>query len=79
MYDIPLDSIIAAVFDTTASHTGIQQGCCTRLGMAARSQISKTSSAMSEAMEALLLETEGLRGPSVLCTEMPPPLHYIPL
>ena len=31
VYEIPLDSIIAGVFDTTASNTGIHQGCCTRL------------------------------------------------
>ncbi|KAG0692923.1 hypothetical protein GWK47_027709 [Chionoecetes opilio] len=34
VYDIPIESIIAAVFDTTASNTGIQQGCCTRLEQA---------------------------------------------
>ncbi|KAG0728124.1 hypothetical protein GWK47_033149 [Chionoecetes opilio] len=34
VYDIPIESIIAAVFDTTASNTGIQQGCCIRLEQA---------------------------------------------
>ena len=39
VYDIPIQSITAAVFDTTASNTGIQQGCCTRLEQAIKHAI----------------------------------------
>lgn len=39
VYDIPIQSIIAAVFDTTVSNTGIQQGCCTRLEQAIKHAI----------------------------------------
>ena len=34
VYKIPLESIIAWVFDTSASNTGIHQGCCTLLEQA---------------------------------------------